>query len=143
MGKHAVVTTDFDIENALKSAKLHDGDPVAITVEHVPGLNLLLVALSNRRRLVLPVEDLQGLEHATPEQLAKCELVGRGTGISFPALDADFYLPALIEGVYGTRRWMAELGRKGGGARTEAKRHAARKNGAKGGRPKKVAVATA
>jgi hypothetical protein len=35
---------------------------------------------------------------------------------------------------------MAELGKKGGGARTEAKRQAARENGAKGGRPKKVAV---
>ena len=138
MTKHRVVTTDVEIEKALQNAKLHEHDPVAQEVEHVPGLNLLIVRLSNQRRLVLPVEDLQGLKHATHEQLADYELVGRGTGISFPALDADFYVPALIEGVYGTRRWMAELGKKGGGARTEAKRQAARVNGAKGGRPKKV-----
>lgn len=141
MAKHAVVTTDQEIENALRNAKLHDDDPVAEKVEHVPELNLLTVRLSNHRRLMLPVEDLQGLEHATHDQLTKYELVGRGTGISFPALDADFYVPALIEGVYGTRRWMAELGKKGGGARTEAKRQAARQNGAKGGRPKKVVSA--
>jgi len=55
-----------------------------------------------------------------------------GTGIHFPALDLDLYVPALIEGVYGNRRWMAELGRKG----VEAKRVAARVNGAKGGRPR-------
>ena len=140
MAKHAMVTSDLEIEEALTQAKLHDNDPVAEKVEHVPGLNLLIVGLSNHRRLVLPVEELQGLEHATHEQLTNYELVGRGTGISFPALDADFYVPALIEGVYGTRRWIAELGRKGGGARTEAKRQAARQNGAKGGRPKKVAV---
>ncbi len=143
MAKRAVVTTDLEIEKALKSARLHDDDQVAQTVEHVPGLNLLIVGLSNHRRLVLPVEDLQGLEHATHEQLADYELVGRGTGISFPAVDADFYLPALIEGVYGTRRWMAELGKKGGVARTEAKRQAARRNGAKGGRPKKAVAASA
>ncbi len=142
MDKHAIVTTDLEIESALTNAKLHDDDPVAESVEHVAGLNLLIIVFSNHRRLVLPVEDLQGLEQATHEQLAEYELVGRGTGISFPALDADFYVPALIEGVYGTRRWMAELGKKGGGAKTEAKREAARRNGAKGGRPKKAVVST-
>ena len=45
----------------------------------------------------------------------------------------DLYVPALIEGVYGNRRWMAQLGKKGGKARTEAKRLAARANGVKGG----------
>lgn len=143
MAKHAVVTTDLDIEHALNHAKLHDNDLVALTIEHVPGLNVLIIGLSNHRRLVLPVEDLQGLEHATHEQLTNYELVGRGTGVSFPALDADFYVPALIEGVYGTRRWMAELGKKGGGARTDAKRQAARQNGAKGGRPKKAVALSA
>jgi hypothetical protein len=47
-------------------------------------------------------------------------------------------VPALIEGVYGNRRWMSELGKKGGSAKTEAKRAASRANGAKGGRPGKV-----
>jgi len=61
MAEHEVVTTDAEIEAALKSAKLHDSDPVAQTVEHVPELNLLIVGLSNRRRLVLPVEEVQGL----------------------------------------------------------------------------------
>lgn len=140
MAKHAVVTTDLEIQNASNRARLHDNDLVAQKIEHVPGLNLLIVGLSNHRRLVLPVEDLQGLEHATHEQLTNYELLGRGTGISFPALDADFYVRALIEGVYGTRRWMAELGKKGGCARTDAKRQAARQNGAKGGRPKKAAA---
>ena len=140
MAKHTVVTTDAEIETALRNGRLHDTDVVAETVEHIPGLNLLIIGLSNHRRLVLPVEDLQGLEHATHEHLQSYELLGRGTGVSFPALDADFYVPALIEGVYGTRRWMAELGRKGGGSKTDAKRHAARQNGAKGGRPKKAAL---
>jgi hypothetical protein len=96
------------------------------------------VGLSNQRRLVLPIEDLQGLEQATPAQIQNYELLGRGTGISFPDLDVDLYVPALMEGVYGNRRWMAHLGRKGGGARTPAKRLASQANGAKGGRPRKA-----
>ena len=143
MAKHGVVTTDLDIDDALHRAKLHDNDLVALKIEHIPGLNVLIIGLSNHRRLVLPVEDLEGLEHATHAQLMNYELLGRGTGVCFPALDADFYLPALIEGVYGTRRWMAELGKKGGGAKTDAKRQAARQNGAKGGRPKKAIALSA
>jgi Protein of unknown function (DUF2442)/Domain of unknown function (DUF4160) len=135
MAEHKVITTDAEIHNALERARLHDGDPVAVKVEHVADLKLLIVTLSNRRRLVLPIEDLQGLRDATDQQLRHHELLGRGTGISFPALDVDLYVPALIEGVYGNRHWMARLGRKGGKSTTEAKRRAAKANGAKGGRP--------
>jgi hypothetical protein len=115
MAKHHVVTTDNEIDAAWWRAKLRRDELLAQTVEHIPGLNLLIVGLSNHRRLVLPIEDLQDLGDATHEQLQN--------------------VPALIEGVYGNRRWMAQLGSRGGKARTEAKRKAARTNGAKGGRP--------
>jgi len=143
MVEHEVTTSDAEIESALKRAKIHDADPVARTVEHIAGLNLLIVGLSNGRRLVLPIEEVQGLGNATHEQLQHYELLGRGSGISFPDLDVDLYVPALIEGVYGNRRWMAQLGKKGGSARSEAKRRAAKANGAKGGRPPRAAAATA
>jgi hypothetical protein len=141
MAEHEVITTDAEIEAALKRAKLHDSDPRARAVEHISDLRLLIVSLSNGRRLVFPIEDLQGLGNATHEQIQNYELLGHGTGISFRDLDVDLYVPALIEGVYGNRRWMAQLGRKGGSARTEAKRKAAKANGAKGGRPARAAVA--
>lgn len=141
MVEHRVVTTDEEIEAARIEAKAQAESPVAVAVRLVPELRLLIVELSNHRRLALPVEDLQGLESATATQLAHIELLGRGTGIHFPDLDADFYVPALIEGVYGNRRWMAQLGRRGGKVTSAAKRQASRANGVKGGRPKKAAVA--
>ena len=98
MAEHEVVTSDAEIEAALERAKVHDGDPVAQSVEHIPGLSLLIVRLSNGRRLALPIEDVQGLGRATHEQIQNYELLGRGTGISFPDLDVDLYVPALIEG---------------------------------------------
>jgi hypothetical protein len=135
MAEHRVVTTDAAIEAALQRAKPHDREPVARTVEHLPGLNLIIVGLSNGRRLALPIEDLQGLGNATHEQIRNYELLGLGTGIRFPDIDVDLYVPALIEGVYGNRRWMAQLGKKGGRVKSDAKRRAARANGVKGGRP--------
>jgi hypothetical protein len=140
MVEHRVVTTDAEIEAALGQAKLHASDPLAQTVEHISDLNLLVVGLSNSRRLMLPIEEIQGLENATHKQMRNYELIGRGSGIRFPELDVDLYVPALIEGVYGNRRWMAQLGRKGGKATTEAKRRASKANGARGGRPKQAAA---
>lgn len=141
MDEHRVLATDREMEEALNAAQALRNEPIARAANFVPQLRLLIVELSNHRRLALPIEDLQGLEAATPEQLAHIELLGSGTGIHFPDLDADFYVPALIEGVYGNRRWMAQLGRKGGKATSAAKRQASRSNGAKGGRPKKAAAA--
>ena len=46
-------------------------------------------------------------------------------------------VPGLVAGLFGTRRWMAEIGRRGGKRRTKAKALAARANGAKGGRPRR------
>jgi hypothetical protein len=43
--------------------------------------------------------------------------------------------------VFGNRRWMSEIGKRGGAARTAAKAAAARTNGRQGGRPRKGAVA--
>ena len=141
MVKHNVTTSDAEIDAALERSKVLDLEPLAQKVEHIRDLNLLIVGLSTGRRLVLPVEDVEGLEHATHEQLENYELLGRGTGISFSDLDVDLYVPALIAGVSGSRGWMASLGRKGGKAKTVAKHLAARANGAKGGRPKKATVA--
>ena len=133
-----MITTDAEIDAAIERAKLLDGEPLAKTAVYMANLKVLIVGLTNGRRLFLPIEDLQGLQNATAKQLQNIEILGRGTGINFPDLDAGFYVPSLIEGVYGNRRWMSELGKRGGSARTEAKQIASRANGAKGGRPRKV-----
>ena len=57
--------------------------------------------------------------------------------VHWESLDVDFGIPELVAGIFGTKSWMAELGRKGGEATSSAKSAAARKNGKKGGRPKK------
>jgi hypothetical protein len=49
-------------------------------------------------------------------------------------------VPALLQGVFGSKNWMArQLGANGGRSRTDAKVAAARENGLKGGRPRKRA----
>jgi hypothetical protein len=85
--------------------------------------------------------DAEGLENATASQLGQIEITPSGLGIHFPKLDADLYLPALLEGVLGSRKWMAaKLGAMGGRSTSVAKRQASQANGRLGGRPRKAAA---
>jgi hypothetical protein len=99
-----------------------------------------VIHLSSRLDVSFSPRDAQGLEDAKPSQLEAIEIAPSGLGIHFPKLDADLYLPSLLEGFLGSRRWMASrLGRVGGSSRSAAKRAAAKANGSMGGRPKKAA----
>ena len=83
---------------------------------------------------------MEELAEADPAALHEIEITPSGLGLHWPALDADVYVPGLMQGVFGSKRWMAaQLGAAGGRARTAAKAAAARQNGAKGGRPRKQA----
>jgi len=103
----------------------------------------VVIDLSTGLSIAFRPQDAQGLERAKPEQLSHVEISPSGLGLHFPAIDADIYLPGLLEGFLGSRRWMAaQLGRKGGRATSPAKKAAARTNGRLGGRPRKVRVPT-
>lgn len=99
----------------------------------------VIVRLHTGLELSIPPSLVEGLADATPEALAEIEISPSGLGLHWPQLDADVYVPALLEGQFGSRQWMArQLGAAGGRNRSEAKQHASRANGAKGGRPRKA-----
>jgi len=138
IGRHRILTSDAEIDRAIERAKSIRGEPLVTEVEYRPGpgLDLLILRLSDGRRHVIPREELQGLQSATKEQIARVEILGSGTGLHWPDLDVDLYVPGLLRGVYGSKKWMAEIGRSGGSARSAAKKRAARVNGRLGGRPR-------
>lgn len=97
------------------------------------------IDLTNGCVYAFPAQLVQDLNGATDDQLADVEVDGLGFNLHWPTLDADLYVPALVSGVFGTRAWMMkELARRAGQATSPAKAAAARTNGAKGGRPRKV-----
>lgn len=88
-----------------------------------------------------PPKDAQGLERAKPSDLELIEISPSGFGLHFPKIDADIYVPAVLEGVLGSKKWMAaRLGQAGGKSTSRAKKAASRANGRLGGRPKKSAA---
>ena len=95
----------------------------------------VIVDLTNGVTFAFPPRLVQGLHDATTAEIAEVEVIGAGFGLHWEALDLDYTVPGLVNGIFGTAKWLAA--RAGRGA-SEAKAAAARANGAKGGRPRKV-----
>jgi hypothetical protein len=135
--KATVLTTDQRIDGALAQArKFAASDRRVVRAEYERKPDLLTLYLDDGVRVSIPRTNLEGLRQAKPAQVSKVEILGRGTGLHWPLLDVDHYIPGLLNHVFGTSRWMAELGRRGGAVTSAAKAAAARANGRKGGRPK-------
>lgn len=128
-----------EIERANRKARvLASSLPRATSARYDRRLDRVLIELSTGLAVAFSPRKAEGLENATSADLNKIEISPSGFGIHFPKLDADLYLPALLEGYLGSRKWMASrLGAKGGAARSTAKAAAAKRNGQRGGRPKK------
>ena len=96
----------------------------------------IVVEFTNGSAFMVPARSLQGLEAATDAQLSQISLLGE-TGVHWEALDVDYSIKGLMNGIFGTARFI-EAHRRGGQSRSDAKTAASRANGMKGGRPRKI-----
>lgn len=135
--KANVTVSDEQIDAARSQARrFNAADRRAVRVVYEKKADLVTLHLDDGVRISIPRGLLEGLQDASAAQLAKVEILGHGTGIHWSLLDVDHYVPGLLNYMFGTSRWMAELGRRGGSATSASKAAAARANGKKGGRPK-------
>lgn len=90
----------------------------------------VIIELDSGLELAFDPARAAGLGGARDAQLGEVTIVGAGSALRFAALDVDFSIPRLLEGFVGPLAWERKI------ARAEA----SRRNGAKGGRPRKVAA---
>ncbi len=125
-------------EATQRAAKADRTESRAVSASYDKKTARIVVELNTGVVVSIPPALLQGLAKAAPHDLSKVAVSPQGTALHWITLDADFSVSGLLAGVFGTRTWMAEVGRKGGRATSEAKAAASRANGHKGGRPPKA-----
>ena len=115
-------------------------EPRARTARYDRRTGRVHVDLTNGCSFAFRARNAQGLEQASDAELAQVEILGRGLGLHWERLDVDLSVPGLLAGLFGTRAWMdRQRAARAGAATSGAKAAAARRNGAKGGRPRKRA----
>lgn len=113
----------------------------AISARYDRRSSRIVIGLNTDVQVAIPARKIEGLSEAPMDDLADIEISPSGLGLHWPRLDIDVYVPSLLQGIFGSKRWMAaQLGSAGGKAKSPAKAAAARENGRKGGRPHKVAA---
>jgi hypothetical protein len=116
-------------------------EPRAARASYLAKENVLRIELTNGAAISIPVKLIPALKQASPSEVRAVEVLGRGGGLHWEALDVDLSVPGLVSSVFAGPEWMAELGRVGGRRSSSAKAAAARRNGRKGGRPRGRATA--
>ena len=116
-------------------------EPRAARASYLAKENVLRIELTNGAVITVPVKLIPALKGASQSEVRAVEVLGRGGGLHWEALDVDLSVPGLVSSVFAGPQWMAELGRVGGRRSSAAKAAAARRNGRKGGRPRGRATA--
>jgi hypothetical protein len=136
------VELNAEIEAATRAGQIAArSEPRASAARFDAEAGRLVVDLTNGATFLVPAELVQGLGGAALSAVSAVEVTPGGEALHWEALDVDISVPGLLNGIFGTRAWMRELGRRGGSSKSLRKREAARRNGKKGGRPRSDALA--
>ena len=103
MADWVLTTTDEEIDAALEAARNAPEEPLIVEAAYrgEPGLEFLMLKLSDGRRLLIPREELGELKNATVEQATDLIIVPTGSAVWWPQLDDGLYLPDFLEYRWG------------------------------------------
>jgi len=97
------VTTYKEIDAAIERAKEFESFPriVEVVYRGEPGLEFLMMRLSDGLPLLVPKEELGELSNATPEQASDVAIGPQGRSVWWKQLDDGLYLPDFLEYRWG------------------------------------------
>lgn len=108
-----LTSEQFEAAKARGAARLRG--PRAESAHYDIERDRVIVRLISGVEIGFAPRDVEGLEHASASELSAIKVEAFGLGIHFPAIDADVYVPALLKGVLGSKRWMAARNRPAAG----------------------------
>ena len=87
-----ILEHDWDAANQRGQEALAAG-PLAASAHYDQPTGKIVIELNNGVGLHIPPTLIQGMESATPADMAEIVIEGHGIGLHFPRLDADLYVP--------------------------------------------------
>ena len=140
MATNALTAKDrerFDRARTLGAA--HAQDPSAvINARYEPASDAIRLTFRSGGSMMIPRRLITALARQPLSALRSISVSPAGDAVSWRALDVDVFVPGLVERAFGTRLFAAATGQRGGVRRTKAKAAAAKLNGARGGRPRRM-----
>jgi hypothetical protein len=111
MPERALVdVTDADIDAALGRARVYAKYArKVVKATYSKTSDRLLLVLDNGVTSSIPRRLIQGLSGAQERDLRRIQILSDGMGLLWPFLDVAHYVPALLQGVYGSEKWMSAL----------------------------------
>jgi Protein of unknown function (DUF2442) len=134
--------TDRDILAQIPAARAREKyarrmEPRAATATYDRFAERINVDLIDGGHFAVPAWRIPELRHAPLEDVEAVEVSPSGEALHWERLNADYRVPALLVALIGPKAWKSELARVAGRVSSPRKRRAAKKNGRKGGRPRK------
>lgn len=132
--------TDEEVRRQVEAAEKRarraaPAGPRATAVRYDRAGERVVVEFGNGCQVAFPVALMPGTEGAGPDELAAVELHADGEAIAWEALDAGVDVRGLLLQAFEVRTWAAAYL---GSSRSPAKAEAARRNGRRGGRPRRT-----
>ncbi|HZB89100.1 MAG TPA: DUF2442 domain-containing protein [Terracidiphilus sp.] len=108
-----IAVTDADIDEALGRARKHEKYfRRVLRASYTKVADDIRLVLEDGAKYSVPRRLLQGLSNARESELRRIQIVSEGMGLLWPLLDIAHYIPGLLQGVYGSEKWMAALYRQ-------------------------------
>lgn len=108
------------IDAAIARSNVYNEQIPSVAVGAAEANDAIEIRFATGVELRVSAKLLKGLERASAAQLATAEIVA-GEMLHWEALDIDYDLRILLADVFGSRRWMREIGKRGSAARSAVK----------------------
>lgn len=110
-----MAVTEQDIRQAEERMAALRRNGFALSARYDRDADRIVIELSTGVQVAFPPRLAEGLAEAGPGELAVIEISPSGLGLHWPMLDADLYVPAVLQGILGSEGWMAAQREAGGG----------------------------
>src|SRR6218665_292332 len=84
---------------------IRETQPYARSARYDAKADRVIVELTNGATFAFPPRLGEGLRPPSPAEIGKIEVIGRGFGLHWEALDLDYSVPGLVSGIFGTAKW--------------------------------------